>query len=266
MSASGLPSCSHSTLVCANFLPCIANFKEGFLLMGTDYGYRRDRVKTPGHAGEDDDVEAGSERWLISYADLVTTLMVFFLALYVLQLAKTREAEIKTFEARVSHDRVEMADGGDADTFAREREAARTNLLLQLEPLKDNRRITLKSGKQGVEIGIDARVLFNSGDARLLPESFNVLDQIATALRKQVDNNILVEGHTDSVPISNVRYASNWELSSARAGAVVRFFVDRGIGPRRLAAVGRADNVPLVTGDDAISRSMNRRVTILVQY
>ncbi|SEI15312.1 chemotaxis protein MotB [Paraburkholderia hospita] len=136
----------------------------------------------------------------------------------------------------------------------------------QLEPLKDKRQITVKSGPQDIEIGIDARVLFNSGDARLLPQSYDVLDEIATALRKQTDNRILVEGHTDSVPISNARYASNWELSSARAGAVVRFIVDRRIGPRRLAAVGRADNFPLVTGDDAVSRSMNRRVTILVQY
>ncbi|MFP3559414.1 OmpA family protein [Paraburkholderia sp. SIMBA_049] len=234
--------------------------------MNTDYGYRRDGVKTRGHASEDADAEAGSERWLISYADLITTLMVFFLALYVLQLAKTREAEIKTFEARISHDRVAMKNGGEADLIAGEREAARKNLLSQLEPLKDKRQITVKSGAQDIEIGIDARVLFNSGDARLLPQSYDVLDEIATALRKQTDNNILVEGHTDNVPISNARYASNWELSSARAGAVVRFFVDRRIGPRRLAAVGRADNFPLVTGDDAVSRSMNRRVTILVQY
>jgi chemotaxis protein MotB len=232
--------------------------------MDTQYSYRRQAGKTSGQQ-EDADSDAGSDRWLLSYADLITTLMVFFLALYVLQLAKTREVEIKSLEAHASHDRAAVATG-DVDAVTSGREAARKDLLLQLETIKDKRQITVKNDVQGVEIAIDARVLFNSGDARLLPQSSDVLDEIATVLRKQAESNVLVEGHTDSVPISNVRYASNWELSSARAGAVVRFLVDRGVEPRRLAAVGRADNFPLVVGDDPVARSMNRRVTILVQY
>ncbi len=76
----------------------------------------------------------------------------------------------------------------------------------------------------------------------------------------------VVEGHTDSTPISNAKYASNWELSSARAGAVVRYLVERGVAPGRLAAIGRADNFPLVAGNDAASRAQNRRVTIFVEY
>jgi chemotaxis protein MotB len=216
--------------------------------MNTDYGYRRDGVRTRGHSREDADAEAGSERWLISYADLITTLMVFFLALYVLQLAKTREAEIKSFETHVIQDRAAAAKDGIADAVANARELARKSLLSQLEMMRDSKQITVKEGVQGVEIGIDARILFNSGDARLLPQSFDVLDEIATALRKQTESNLLVEGHTDSVPISNARYASNWELSSAREGAVVRFLVDRGVGPRRLAGLGRPAR-PLLRAD-----------------
>jgi chemotaxis protein MotB len=234
--------------------------------MHNRYGYRRQSVGTSGERSEDTDADAGSERWLLSYADLITTLMVFFLALYVLQLAKTREAEVKAFEAHVTRDRDSTGKGGVAGTVGYAREVARKNLLSRLEAMKERNQITVKNGTQGIEIGIDARILFKSGDARLLTQSFDVLDEIAAALRKQTDSNILVEGHTDSVPISNARYASNWELSSARAGAVVRFLVDKGIGSRRLAAVGRADNFPLVVGDDAAARAMNRRVTILVQY
>jgi chemotaxis protein MotB len=100
----------------------------------------------------------------------------------------------------------------------------------------------------------------------LVPESFDVLNQVALILKNHSTNNILVEGHTDSLPISTAKYESNWELSSARAGAVVRFLVDKGIEPHRLAAIGRADNFPLVMGDDAAARTANRRVTILVQY
>ncbi|TCG03539.1 motility protein B [Paraburkholderia steynii] len=233
--------------------------------MDINHGYRRQAAKPSNRWGEEDvDGDEGSERWLISYADLITTLMVFFLALYVLQLAKTREVEVKAFEARVGHGN--EGSTGSVRTVVAEREASRKSLLSQLETLRDNKQITVKSGNQSVEIGIDARILFNPGDARLLPQSLEVLGEIATALRQQRDGTVLVEGHTDSLPISNARYASNWELSSARAGAVVRLFVDKGIAPRRLAAVGRANNYPLVIGNDASARAMNRRVTILVQY
>lgn len=146
------------------------------------------------------------------------------------------------------------------------KEAAKKQLLSLLEPLQGNRQITISHTPQGVEIAINAKVLFNSGDARLLPESFAVLDQIAKVLRERARNNVLVEGHTDSLPIATAKYESNWELSSARAGAVVRFFADKGIEAHRMAAIGRADNFPLVIGNDAAANAANRRVTILVEY
>ncbi|KAE8761181.1 OmpA family protein [Paraburkholderia madseniana] len=223
--------------------------------------------KTGYHRDDDDgDGEAQSGRWLISYADLITTLMVLFLALYALQLAKNRELEVRMLEHREV--KTEAATGsthGQVDVPGAP-EAARRQLLSLLAPLQDNRQITISNASQGVEIAINAKILFNSGDARLLPESFDVLDQIAGVLRDRSKNNILVEGHTDNVPISTAKYESNWELSSARAGAVVRFFADKGIEPHRMAAIGRADNFPLIIGDDAAARAANRRVTILVEY
>ena len=233
--------------------------------MDSQYGYRRQAGRNSSEYEGDADCGAGAERWLISYADLITTLMVFFLALYVLQLAKTRDAEMRPLEAHASHDGVTATKADIANAVTTARDAARYNLLSELQTIRDRQQITVRSGSQGVEIAIDAGVLFNSGDARLLPASFDVLDELAAVMRKQPQN-ILVEGHTDSMPISNARYASNWELSSARAGAVVRFLVDRGVEPHRLAAVGRADNFPLLAGVDPVARSMNRRVTILVQY
>ncbi|CAE6718971.1 Motility protein B [Paraburkholderia domus] len=232
--------------------------------MNTSSGNRRLTADKSGyrHYDDDGDGEAQSGRWLISYADLVTTLMVLFLALYALQLAKNRELEIKALarhEVKAETATVSTHAPGVPD-------AARRQLLSLLAPLQDNRQITISNASQGVEIAINAKVLFNSGDARLLPESFEVLDQIAKLLRDRSKNNILVEGHTDSVPISTAKYESNWELSSARAGAVVRFFADKGIEPHRMAAIGRADNFPLIIGDDAAARAANRRVTILVEY
>ena len=87
-----------------------------------------------------------------------------------------------------------------------------------LDSLKSNGRISLVKAPHGVEIGIDAKILFNVGDARLLPDSSPVLNQIARALSDHATGDILVEGHTDNVPIANAKYESNWELSSARAG------------------------------------------------
>lgn len=222
--------------------------------MSSSSGSKRLTADKTGYAAADEGEEQ-SGRWLISYADLITTLMVLFLALYALQLAKSRELEMRTLE----HHAVK-------ETAAATPDAAKKRLLASLAPLQGNREITISNAANGVEIAINAKVLFTSGDARLLPESFGVLTQIAGVLRDGSKNNILVEGHTDSVPISTAKYESNWELSSARAGAVVRYFADQGIEAHRMAAIGRADNFPLIIGDDAAARAANRRVTILVEY
>ncbi|WP_446900640.1 OmpA/MotB family protein [Burkholderia sp. YIM B11467] len=199
---------------------------------------------------------AQSGRWLISYADLITTLMVLFLALYVLQLAKYNALDAR-YQTLARH------AGGAASSAVPERAPA---WLASLDSLKTNGRISLVKAPHGVEIGIDAKILFNVGDARLLPDASPVLNQIAQALSAHATGDILVEGHTDSVPIANAKYESNWELSSARAGSVVRYLTERGVAPHRLAAIGRADTQPLVTGDDAAARARNRRVTIFVAY
>ncbi|MEX3897298.1 flagellar motor protein MotB [Paraburkholderia sp. BR10954] len=200
-------------------------------------------------------------RWLISYADLITTMMVLFLALYALQLAKSKQLELRyqTLETKTAQQSAPAPAGGT-------QQDARKQLSALLDALREKGLITVTDVPHGVEIGINAKILFNAGDARLLPDSFEVLTQIAQVLQKDSTGNVLVEGHTDSVPIATAKYASNWELSSARAGAVVRYLVERGIEPHRLAAIGRADNFPLVAGADAAARAANRRVTIVVQY
>jgi chemotaxis protein MotB len=216
-------------------------------------------------ANADAHAEEAAGRWLISYSDLITTLMVLFLALYVLELAKNKDLEIRAVTATASARPSPAADSGGMLSLNPEQERTRSHLLSLLTALQDRKQITLKKSPKGIEISIDARILFHSGDARLLPQAPGVLEAIASALREQ-SGDVLVEGHTDNVPIRNAKFESNWELSSARAGSVVRFFVEHGVAPRRLAAVGRADNFPLVIGDDAASLAMNRRVTIVVQY
>ena len=195
---------------------------------------------------DDDELEgAQSGRWLISYADLITTLMVLFLALYVLQLAKYNalDARYQTLARQAGGAATAAVDTAKADPAP--------PWLALLDSLKSNGRISLVKAPHGVEIGIDAKILFNVGDARLLPDSSPVLNQIAQALSAHTTGDILVEGHTDSVPIANAKYESNWELSSARAGSVVRYLSERGVAPHRLAVFGRADTQPFVAGGDA---------------
>jgi chemotaxis protein MotB len=214
----------------------------------------------------DDDAEILPERWLISYSDLVTTLMVLFIALYAMQLAKHRELETKNLAL------APQKSQGDANAHVpraaalEELQASKRELISSLKVLRDKQEILMRESARGVEIEINAKILFRSGEAHLIQDSDAVLNQVATALKEHSAQQILVEGHTDSVPISTTKYESNWELSSARAGSLVRFLVDRGIEPHRLAAIGRADNIPAVMGDDSLARAANRRVVIIVQY
>ncbi|CAN0627774.1 chemotaxis protein MotB [Burkholderia multivorans] len=229
--------------------------------MHMPFGNKRAASAVADH-DEDGGESTHQGRWLISYADLITTLMVLFVALYVLQLAKYKTLEVRyeTLESQAAQQR------GAAGQASRAQQNARKELLTLLDALHRQGQITVTNVSHGVEIGINARILFNFGDARLLPDSFDALNRIAQVLKQDSASNILVEGHTDNLPISNAKYESNWELSSARAGAVVRYLVDRGVEPHRLAAIGRADNFPLEVGDDAASRAANRRVAIIVQY
>jgi chemotaxis protein MotB len=108
------------------------------------------------------------------------------------------------------------------------------------------------------------QVLFEPGQASIQPGGFTILDVVADALA-DLSNDVLVEGHTDSRPISTARFPSNWELSSARATTVLRYLVEaRGFPPNRISAAGYADTHPVDTGDSPEALARNRRVEIVV--
>lgn len=207
----------------------------------------------------DHEEEASTERWLISYADFITLLMVLFIMLYALQLVKVQDVRIS--EQRSQTAETPSISAPQEASTVKDRQALRQ----RLQPLVDKGLVRLSEDARGVEIDINARILFNPGDARLLAQARAVLQDIAETLQPLKGHKILVEGHTDSTPIATAKYESNWELSSARAGSVVRYFVEQDIAPARLAAMGRADNVPAALGNHPAALARNRRVTILVQ-
>ncbi len=108
------------------------------------------------------------------------------------------------------------------------------------------------------------KVLFASGQADLKPAGLPLLGEVANLLNVATNHAIAVEGHTDSVPISSAQYPSNWELSTARATTVVRYFISRGVDANRMSAAGYADLHPIASNATERGRQLNRRVEIVL--
>lgn len=180
--------------------------------------------------------------WLVSYSDLMTILMIFFLGLYgytVLAKAsmvrtQARAMTYSEFAASIGQLKSSLGEG------------------LQIQ--EDNARVTLRLSDQ---------VLFASGQAELSAKALTSLAEIATSLTL-VDGDIIVEGHTDNVPIRSKKYRSNWELSAARAFSVIESLSRSGVPAKRMAAWGFGENRPLGSNGDDVGRAKNRRIEIVL--
>jgi chemotaxis protein MotB len=127
-------------------------------------------------------------------------------------------------------------------------------------------KIQVQSNHEGVVVSLADDLLFASGSAALRPGSQDVLQRLALLL-SELPNNVRVEGHTDNVPVNSSDYATNWELSAARATTVLRYLVDEaGIEESHLAAAAYADTRPV--GDNGMpeGRALNRRADIVIVY
>lgn len=125
--------------------------------------------------------------------------------------------------------------------------------------------VTISELQGKLTLNILDRILFDSGQAVIKPEGQEVLRQIAGVLGQFPSNQIHVTGHTDNVPIHTAQFPSNWELSSARAMAAVRFLVEEaGVNPNRLAAVAHGEFQPVASNATSEGRARNRRIAIIV--
>lgn len=150
----------------------------------------------------------------------------------------------------------ETGPPGRIEEMAAEIESAMSRMIQQ-------NLISIRRNQFYLEIELKSTFLFSSGSAELSIEAEIVLRQIANILAKQ-PNRIHVEGYTDNLPIQSARYPSNWELSAARAAAVVRLFAARGISPDRMAAIGYGEQRPAESNATEAGRNQNRRVVIVV--
>jgi chemotaxis protein MotB len=233
------------------------------------------------------------ERWLITYADMITLLMVLFIVLFSISqvdLAKFTKFKAGLAEFGNGSSLLELEEGGllsepqlaglsEAERALAEEQAAAAAAARERSALEEAKaqitdQLALAGLDQVARFRFEARglvvtivtdqVLFAPGSADLTAEGRAILDVVSDALAP-LPNRLAIEGHTDSVPISTDRFPSNWELSTARATSVLRALVaGHGIDAERLSAAGYADQRPLGSNATVDGRAQNRRVEIVV--
>ncbi len=234
------------------------------------------------------------ERWMVSYADFLTLLFATFVVLYALSqisLAEFKDLDKSMKEAFTPKTIFQGKEGvlsdGKEVMESKDMNAMFDSLMLEYvspayeqdsyEKIKKEIEAMTKKGElDGISATIDDRglvikindknVLFKSGSAEPSDEAKKVLDIVGKLIvEKFAMHNIRIEGHTDPMPMKSAQYPSNWELSSARASSIVRYFIGRfKLLPDLFSAVGYADTRPDVSGKSAEANQKNRRVEIIV--
>lgn len=205
------------------------------------------------------------DRWLISYADFMTLLCAFFTALYASSLAGASSTEAPApvavaAPAPVVEVTPPPAPAPEPSSAARLRAQLESDLAPELEAGY----LQLVDDPRGLVIEIPEAGAFEVGQAALVPDAARMLARIA-AVVAALPNAVRVEGHTDDRPIRTARFASNWDLSTARATRVVEYFITSGgIAPSRLSAAGYAEHHPRDENGTPAGRARNRRVDVVL--
>jgi len=246
------------------------------------------------HAAEHDN----HERWLISYADFITLLFAFFVVMFASsQTDKSKARQIsdsvtQAFEKGAIRPAVKEILGGTVDDTGKgnammkgpggsqkqspkhdipPEKVAATDLTPSMKYLTQELAAEIKAGKldvrlesRGLIISLRQTAYFPSGGTDVPSQAYPSLDKIASVIRG-LPSPVRLEGHTDSIPIHNDHFRSNWELSAARSIAMLQIFTERyGIPRERLGIAGYADNLPIDSNDTPVGREHNRRVDIAI--
>ncbi|PKM81946.1 MAG: hypothetical protein CVU88_03605 [Firmicutes bacterium HGW-Firmicutes-13] len=224
--------------------------------------------------------QAGSPAWMTTYADMVTLLLCFFILLYsysVIDAVKFDQI-MSSLQVSFLREKVGILESSiHLDTSAEQPaeydvpdenldEFYQTFLSLQiyLQEVGLDNDIKIRYEDRGIVLEMREAVLFDSGRADLKGESLELLEHINLVLEK-LPNKILVEGHTDNVPINQPMFPSNWELSVLRATKVVRYLTEmKGLAPERFVASGYGEHNPIDTNETPEGRAHNRRVNIVI--
>ncbi len=208
------------------------------------------------------------DRWLVSYADFITLLFAFFVVLYAT--SNANEEKLKKLEESLRNSlslpQPKAAGVGSGMGQDWSFDAVFDSLMGNRvhNPL-ESKNLSQTKTERGTKITMVASTYFNTADAKLKKTSIESLKQLAEIL-KETPGNIIVEGHTDDLPIKNEEYLSNWDLSSIRASRVARYLMVYGnIPASRISVRGYADQKPLVPNDSEAHRATNRRIEVWVE-
>lgn len=247
------------------------------------------------------EVHVNQERWLISYADFITLLFAFFVVMYSISQVNDSKYRVlsDTFIEAFNQPSNTQPIADEKDNIA-----SSTSIIAPIDlghptitatsvevdepvvpdgPVRTSDELTqisdlvsekftqlitdqmiqISSNELWLQIELKDSILFTSGSADTSEQAQKIFDEIADIL-KDYSNPVQVEGFTDNIPIKSVKYPTNWELSTARASAIVKYLASKGIAPERLSAVGYGEYQPAAANDTEQGRAQNRRVTIMV--
>lgn len=235
---------------------------------------------------ENDSFFKKNSLWLLTFSDLSLILLIIFILLYAVsnfndsELEQTSSIDSSPDYYGVVHEYEKLPSPIDSSTAINDinekefkiiEEERRMNELIDLVT-----EFSLSNGlgnelraimtKEGVELILPESLLFETAKADILDNAKKFLSQI-TPLIKNLDNEIKVEGHTDNVPINNIHYESNWELSTDRAISVVQYMVNsQDLNPSRFAAIGYGEHRPINPNNSKENKKNNRRVVITISH
>ncbi len=207
--------------------------------------------------GEEESLDA----WLMTYADMITLLVAFFVILISMSTLDRSKWE-------------QMASSVGAQMSKEERVTPLAKIKHALDSLlveeRTQKLVSIDMNQDGILMQFASRAFYGPGQAEIGAEAQGIIDRVASAITGigEYPFRLDVEGHTDNAPISTVRFPSNWELSSSRATNIVKYLVGKGFDPNRLKAAGYADTRPVVANRDSTGRdnpehqATNRRIVI----
>jgi len=209
----------------------------------------------------------------------MTLLMTFFVLLYSMS-----TIDAQKFKAAVTSLRENMGILSGGKTVTTEQPLAesgsmgseitpsmRKNLTVARQEIQQyvqeknlQEQVNMEMTQRGLVVRFTGQILFELGEAEIKNEGRDVLDKVATVL-KQMPNNVMIEGHTDNLPIDTEEFPSNWELSTARATEVIKYFIENpGISPERLSAAGYSKYRPIKPNTSPENRALNRRIEVVI--
>ncbi|MCL6450691.1 MAG: OmpA family protein [Acetobacteraceae bacterium] len=223
-----------------------------------------------------------SPPWMLTYGDMVTLLLTLFVMLYAFSQVDLQKFEMVLVSLQGAFGVLRGGGGGVELGPVTEPEevpgeqpfqvdwqqlrAASESLAEAVARAGLSGQVQLQMEERGLVVRFADAVLFDLGRAELKPAARAILDEVARVVRP-LPNPIRVEGHTDDLPISTVRFPSNWELSTARATTVVRYFIEHhGFPPGRLSAAGYGEHKPVAPNTSDENRRKNRRVDVVILF